>query len=159
MCAGHMKKLLTLGFLPSSTDLGLLVLRVWLGGSVLLLHGWAKLTGFSQMAKHFMDPLKIGAKYSLGLATFAEVLCAALVVLGLFTRLSALILAINLGVAFSLVHHFVLHGAGSGEVAFVYLAAFVTIFLCGGGRFSLDGKGGSSKGSGSAPKKPSKPKE
>ncbi len=159
MCGRHMKKLFTLGFIPASTDCGLLLLRVWLGASMLLLHGWSKVSGFSQMAKHFPDPLKIGSKYSLGLSTFAEFFCAGLVLIGLFTRLSSLILAINLGVAFVLIHHLALKGPGSGETAFIYLAGFVTLFLCGGGRFSLDGKGGSSKGSSSAPKKPSKPKE
>jgi putative oxidoreductase len=66
---------------------------------------------------------------------------ARLVALGLLTRLAAFILVINLGVAFFLVHKASLAmGAGSGELAFVYLAGFVAVFLAGPGRFSLDSR-------------------
>jgi putative oxidoreductase len=68
----------------------------------------------------------------------AEAIGAALVVLGLFARLSALACAVTMGVAFFLVHQSVLSGEKSGEMAFVYLGAFVVIFLAGPGRFSLD---------------------
>jgi putative oxidoreductase len=138
-----MKKFLSLGFLPASSALALLVLRVWLGLTMVIMHGWPKLSGFSGMAAGFFDPLGIGPRLSLGLSTFAELLCAALVVIGFATRLAALVLVINLGVAFALVHKFALSGPMSGEVAFVYLAGFVAIFLAGPGCCAADGKGGS----------------
>jgi putative oxidoreductase len=132
-------KLLQLNFLPSSADLGLLVLRLWLGLSLLILHGWAKLTGFSGMAGKFPDPLGVGSTASLGLAVFAEVVCAALLALGLFTRFAAVGLIITMAVAFFAVHKGSLRpGPGSGEMAYIYLAGFVTLFLAGAGRFSFD---------------------
>ena len=132
-------KFLQLNFLPSSVDLGLLVLRLWLGLSLLVLHGWAKLKGFSDMAGKFPDPLGVGSTASLGLAVFAEVFCAALLALGLFTRFAAISLIITMGVAFFIVHKGSLEaGPGSGEMAYIYLAGFVTLFLAGPGRFSLD---------------------
>ncbi len=137
-----MMKLLQLGFLPASSSLALAVLRLWLGLSMLLLHGWGKLAGFSQMSAQFPDPLGIGHPASLVLAVLAEALCAALLVLGLFTRLAALVLAIELAVAFALIHGHALSGEHSGETAFIYLAGYVALVIGGGGCCSLDGRMG-----------------
>ncbi len=131
-----------LDFLPCSADLALLVLRLWLGLSMLLLHGWSKLAGFSEMAGKFPDPLGVGSRASLGLAVFGEAVCSVLLILGLFHRLAALALAITMATAFFLVHQGVLTGAKSGELAFVYLAGFVTLLVAGAGRFSIDAKTG-----------------
>jgi putative oxidoreductase len=134
-------KVLRMEFMPSCMDGGLLVLRLWLGLSLLCLHGWGKLTGFSSMADSFPDPLGVGSHISLGLAVFAEAFCSFFLAVGLFTRLAALVLCIQMFVAFSQVHHLALKGAGSGEMAFVYLAGFVVLFVAGGGRFALDAIG------------------
>lgn len=135
------------------TSLGLLVLRLWLGLTLMLNHGLAKLKGFDSMASGFPDPLNVGHTASLALVVFAEVVAALLVAAGFLTRFAALVLITNLGVAFLLIHHRSLNGPHSGELAFVYLPAFVCLFLAGPGRFSLDKKvfGG---GRGSSPKKP-----
>ena len=153
-----MKKLasiLRLEFVPSSTDLALLVLRVWLGLSLLLLHGWSKLASFQKMSGGFMDPLGIGHRNSLTLAIVGEVLCSALLVAGLFTRGAALGAAMNRAVAFFLVHKGALKGGNNGELAFLYLAGFLTSLIAGPGRFALDAKGGK----GAAPKRPKPSKD
>src|SRR2546429_1554852 len=120
------------------TYLALFALRLWLGLTLFLNHGLAKLKGFSEMAPHFPDPIGLGHSASLGLAAFAEVFCAALLAVGLVTRLAALILAINLGVAFFFVHELTLSGEHSGELAFIYVAGVFSPLLAGGGRFSVD---------------------
>lgn len=135
-------KLFQLNFVPRSADFALLVLRVWLGGALLVLHGWSKLTGFGTMASKFSDPLGVGSSASLSMAVFAEVGCAALLALGLLTRFAALVLVILMTVAFFMVHGGKLSGPGSGEMAFLYLAGFVAILFAGPGRFSLDAKAG-----------------
>lgn len=148
-----MKKIvsiLRLDFWPDKVDWALLVLRIWFGGSLLVLHGWGKLSDFQRMSRGFADPLGIGARASLSLALVGEVLCPILIVLGVFTRTASLGAAITMAVAFFLVHNGILKGSGSGEMAFIYLAGFVGIFLAGPGRFAMEGKGGG----GSAPKKP-----
>jgi putative oxidoreductase len=122
------------------TDGALLVLRASLGSSLFLRHGLEKLTGYAQMAAHFPDPLHIGARASLAFALLSDAICSVLVVLGLATRFAALIICINLGVAFGLVHHFSLHAPNSGELAYVYLAGFLAILVAGGGRYSLDSR-------------------
>jgi len=42
-------------------------------------------------------------------------------------------------VAFALVHKMALSGASSGELAFIYLAGFLTLLVAGPGQFSADG--------------------
>ena len=80
---------------------------------------------------------------TLVLVIFAEVVCAGLLVLGLFTRAAALVLAFTMAVAFYHGHGAKLTGMGNdGEIAFLFLGVFVALFLMGGGRFSLDAKMG-----------------
>ena len=126
------------GFLPQSSDLGLLVLRIWLGVSLLVLHGMSKVEGFKRLSTTFADPLHVGHKVSLVLAIFAEAICSILLVLGLCTRFAALCGSILLAVAFFMVHQSHLSGTNSGELAFIYLAGHVVLFLGGGGKFSVD---------------------
>lgn len=133
-------KFLQFNFVPRSADFALLVLRVWLGLTLVLNHGWGKLATFGASVDKFADPLGIGRPLSLGLVVFAEVVCAGLIALGLFTRFAALVLIVNMGVAFFIVHQQVLSGPASGELAFLYLAGFVTLFLAGGGRFAFDAR-------------------
>jgi putative oxidoreductase len=137
----NLQSLLRLDFLPTSVDLGLLTLRLWLGLTMLALHGWDKLSKFQSLAGGFADPLGIGRKASLGLVVFAEVACSLLIIFGLFTRLGALVCSISMGVAFFAVHKMSLKSMGNGEMAFLYLAGYVTIFLAGPGRFAWDGNG------------------
>lgn len=135
-----MNSFVRLGFIPRGYDLALLVLRVWVGFSLFLAHGMGKILHFSQLAPHFSDPLHIGPRLSLGLAAFAEGICPLLLILGLGTRWVALIIAIDVGVAFSMIHKFRLLGEHNGELAALYLVAALTLLIAGGGRFSLDGK-------------------
>lgn len=135
-----MKKILQLDFVPRSADLALLLLRLHFGISLLWLHGKGKVEGFSQLRTTFFDPLGVGSPVSYCLVLFGEVVFPALMILGLFTRLAALGSAFGLGVAFFLIHKAQLSGPASGEMALLYLGAFVTLFIAGGGRFSWDAR-------------------
>jgi len=130
---------LKLDILPASADLGLLVLRLWLGLSMAILHGWVKFTHFGEIAGRF-PALILSPRISLGLATFAELICATLVAIGLFTRFAALTVAITMAVAFTAAHKGALSGESSGELAFIFLAGFLAILIAGPGRYSLDAK-------------------
>ena len=129
-------------FAPGSdsfcTSLGLLVLRLCLGLTMLLNHGLDKLKNFSSMSSGFPDPLHVGHTISLVLVVFAEVVCAALLVLGLVTRFGAFVSAINMAVAFFIVLKAALSGEHSGELALIYLAGFVALLIAGPGRISMD---------------------
>jgi putative oxidoreductase len=119
-------------------DVGLLVLRVWLGLAMLLLHGWPKVQGLADKAGSFPDPLGVGSAMSLNLVVFSEVLCALLLVVGLAARFALIPLVITMAVAFFAIHGGVLMGEGNGEMAFIYLAGFVALLIAGPGRYSLD---------------------
>lgn len=133
-------KFLQLNFIPGSTDVALLIVRIWFGASLLSLHGWGKLVNFAERSGKFADPLGIGSTGSLALVVLAEVFCAGFIVLGLFTRLSALIVSIAMFTAFWVAHGGKLVGPGNGELAFLFLGACVALFLGGAGRFSLDAR-------------------
>lgn len=131
-------RILELSFVPIDYDLALLALRLTMGVTLFLKHGLEKITNFSQMASHFPDPIHIGPVPSLLFAALSDSICSLLVILGLGTRLAALVVVINLVVAFSLVHRFALFGPHNGELALVYMGGYLTLLLGGGGRFSLD---------------------
>lgn len=133
-----MLKLLHLSFLPKSASFGLLILRLSVGLSMLLLHGRGKLMNFSATAAKFPALFGMSSTVNAGLAVFAEVVCSALLILGLFTRLAALMLAITMSTAFFMVHKMALTGEHSGELALAYLFAYVTLLFTGAGKFSVD---------------------
>jgi putative oxidoreductase len=135
-----MQKFLRLEFVPSSADFGLLVLRVALGLSMALLHGWGKLTNLIAGTSKFPDILGIGSTPALLLAIGAELFCSLLLIVGLWTRLAALLLAITMSVAFFMAHGGKLSGPGNGELAFVYLIGYVVLLSAGAGKFSVDKK-------------------
>jgi len=118
-------------------DVGLLLLRVGVGGLMLFGHGLKKALRYAELSSTFSDPLGIGSVHSLNLAIFAEVLCAAMVMVGLATRVAAINVAGTMAVA-----AFVVHANDpwpKPELAIVYLLPFLALALTGAGRFSLDG--------------------
>ncbi len=137
---------LRLRMIPISLDLGLLVLRLGFGLSLLLLHGFGKASNFSGMAPQFIDPWGLGPPFTLSLSIAAELVCAGLVAIGLFTRLAALICIINMLAAFWYGHHARLTGQQNGELAFLYLMAFLVIFVAGPGRYAVDRRMGGPAG-------------
>lgn len=119
-----------------TTDLGLLVLRLCAGLSLALAHGWGKVPptdGFVEATAGMGFPLPTLFAWAAGLSEFAGGL---LIAIGLLTRPAAVFVAITMGTAF-----FVRHGADpfrEGELAFVYLAAALTLVLTGAGRYAVD---------------------
>ena len=127
------------GSRSSGNDFGLLLLRIFLGGSLFLKHGLEKITHFSRMSAHFPNPIHIGSHASLIYALISDAICSLLTVLGLGTRAAACIIVINLGVVFCLVEHYAFW-AGHGELVVVYFGGFLALMFAGAGRFSLDWK-------------------
>ena len=135
---GHVKQFfMNAGVTTGVASVGLLILRLVSGGLMLYLHGWPKWTKFADKADSFPDPLGVGPPVSMGLTIFAELLCSALIVLGVFTRWAAFVLLFTMSVA-----AFVVHGDDplrKQELALVYAAAYAMLVFCGAGRISIDG--------------------
>jgi putative oxidoreductase len=141
-----MNKLIKLDFVPFSTDLGLLVLRLWFGLTIFLSHGLAKLQNFSATVSSFEKGMNIHPVFGAG-AVLAESIFAILLVIGLGTRWAAGFLAVTMAVAFAMVHKGSFDpkaATGSGELAFMYLGAAIALIIAGAGRYSVDAKLGSS---------------
>jgi putative oxidoreductase len=119
--------------LPS---LGLLILRLATGALLIYGHGWPKLMSYQERSARFSDPIGLGPAASFALVVFAETLCALLVMLGLFTRVSAVPLVLFFAVA-----AFIQHAADPfprRELPMLFGAAYLALILTGPGRFSLD---------------------
>lgn len=139
------RSLLRLDALPASPDLGLLLLRVGIGGSMAILHGMGKFQDLMGGRQDFGDPLGVGSIVSLVGAVGGEFVAALLLVAGLATRWAALLLAFVMAVAFFAVHGGRLTGEGNGEMAFLYLGASLVLLATGAGRFSVDAKLGQTR--------------
>lgn len=123
--------------ISKSTDIVLLLLRVTFGGLMLINHGWGKMMKcFGEGPIKFADPIGLGAEFSLYLAVFSEVVCAFLLVIGLFTRQAVIPLIITMLVAI-----FIVHGDDpfkKMEMGILYLVPYICILLKGAGWYSLD---------------------
>ncbi len=123
----------------SFTEIGILILRVTVGLTMLIAHGWGKtLNLFSGEEITFPDPFGIGDTASLALAVFAEVICSALLVLGWKTRWVLIPLIITMAIAFFDIHWN--DEFGRMEKSMLYGIAYVVIWLTGPGKYSIDGK-------------------
>jgi len=116
------------------------MLRVSFGVLICLNHGIPKISHYSAWKTQFFDPFRIGSANTLMLSIFAEVFAAMLLVLGLFSRLSALILAVDMLFASFIYHRG--QPINGYEDAIMYFFAFLCIFLLGPGKISVDGMAG-----------------
>lgn len=119
-----------------NTDIGILLLRLGVGG-LMLTHGIPKLMRlFGSEPIQFADPIGIGVEASLTLAVFSEVICSILIIVGLATKLASIPLIITMAVAF-----FVIHADDPfqrKELALFFLIVYVVLLFTGSGKYSLD---------------------
>jgi putative oxidoreductase len=126
-------------------DHGKLLLRAVLA-ILLLFHGVSKLMGGIGFITGMLT--KAGLPGALGyLVYIGEVVAPLLILVGLFTRPAALVVAINMIVALLLVHtaqFFTLNDQGGWalELQGMYLAGALAVALLGAGRYSIGGNDG-----------------
>ena len=134
-------------------SLGLLILRLGIGG-FMASHGWGKVQMlFSGNYEQWKDPLHVSDVGSLALAAGAEFVCALLVAIGLATRCAAVPVVISMSVAALVVHRadpWSMETAAkaffagtsktwfSKEPALLFLIPFLALVFTGGGKYSLD---------------------
>jgi len=126
----------------TAASTALLIQRIVFGLFMLIGHGWVKLTNFSTISERFIDFMGLGSTVSLALAVFAEVVCAFLVAIGLFTRAALIPLIITMAVAAFIAHgndpFFAPPREASKEMALLFLAGYASILVAGPGKFSID---------------------
>ncbi|MET0857858.1 MAG: DoxX family protein [Telluria sp.] len=129
----------------NTDDIGKLVLRAALA-IMFLFHGYAKLTGGIGFIGDMLA--KAGAPAALGYLVYVgEVIAPLMILVGIFTRPAATVVAINMIVAVVLVHtsEFFTIGKTGGwalELQGIYFFAAVAVALLGAGRYSLGGANG-----------------
>lgn len=127
-------------------DLGKLLLRVALA-VLLLFHGVSKLVGGIGFVSGALA--KMGLPGAIGYLVYVgEVVAPLLILLGVWTRLAALVVAGNMVVAVLLVHtaqFFTLSDTGGWalELQGMYFFAALALALLGAGRYSVGGRSGS----------------
>lgn len=131
-----MKKLLSIHYSAFAFNASMLLLRVAFG-ILMMSHGYDKLVHFNERKSDFYNLFGIGSTSSLVLSIFAEFFCALFLIIGLFTRVVAVPLVINMSIALFSVHN--MDFFNTGEKATLFLAGFLTILFCGPGRVSVDG--------------------
>jgi putative oxidoreductase len=123
-----------------SADAGKLLLRLTVG-ILLLLHGIAKVIGGPASIVALVE--KLGMPGSLGYAVYlGEVVAPLALILGVWTRIAALVVALNMGVAIALVHMGELFSLNDGggwalELQGMFLFSALAVALIGPGRYAL----------------------
>ena len=130
-----MKKLLSIKYSAGAFSAAMLLCRLAIG-FLMMAHGYDKLLHFSSIHNNFINFMGIGSTFSLTLVIFAEFFCSLFLVLGLFTRLSAIPLIITMCVALFQVHHSDVFG--KGETDALYLTSYLVLLFLGPGKVSVD---------------------
>jgi putative oxidoreductase len=131
-----------------SVDIALLLLRVMVMSSLIYHHGSDKIPDWDLLThrKVPLDPIGIGVVPSLVFATFADLICGTLILVGLATRIASLFSAICVFAVVFFINHALttpywpVPHEGHAELAWVYMAVCLFTMIAGPGRYSLDAK-------------------
>jgi putative oxidoreductase len=126
---------------------GALLLRLVLGVAMMY-HGWSKVipaggfhggNAFSAVEHHSHYVASLGLPYWLGIiSALTEFVGGALLLLGLFTRFAAFLVAINMVVALVMVNRH--HGYAGSEYSLALFVIALMLFFYGAGVCALDRK-------------------
>jgi putative oxidoreductase len=126
-------------------DYGKLLLRAVLA-VLILFHGLSKLSGGVGPIAGMLQQAGLPAVFAYGVYV-GEVIAPLMILAGIFTRLAALVVAVNMVVALLLVHtgeFFTLSNTGGWalELQGMYLGVALAVALLGAGRYSVGGRDG-----------------
>lgn len=127
-------------------SVGLLILRVSIGAMMIVLHGWEKYQTFADKKDSFPVPTTallsswMNSTSSLVCTIFAEVVCSALIILGIATRPAAAVLVFTMTIAAFVVLGPQPMSLSNKELALLYLIAYAVLLLTGAGAYSFDAR-------------------
>lgn len=128
------KILLSTNVSKTANDWTSLILR--LGFGILMIpHGWGKLQNFSAYSEKFISFMGLGSSFSLALCIFAELICSALLMIGLFSRFATIPLLITTFVIMNF-HNWILFG--DYDLVPAFMLGYFSILILGPGKYSLD---------------------
>lgn len=124
-------------------DLGKLFLRVSIAG-LMLFHGFNKLFSGIDGIKFLVTRAGLPEFMAYGVY-LGEIVFPILIILGLFTRISALFFALTMVFAIFLAHSHEIFALGKNggpiiELALIYLLSSISIMFIGAGKYSFDAK-------------------
>jgi putative oxidoreductase len=127
------------GIIPSSWSGPLLSILRIMTGLLFFAHGSAKLLVWPATQ---MFPQGVPVMSLMGLAGLLEIVGGILIVVGLFTRYTAFVLAGDMAIAYFMAHapegfHPIIN---QGELAIMFCFVFLYLAAAGGGPWSLDAK-------------------
>ena len=128
-----LKKICSPGDTNKYESVGLIFMRLFLGGVMLLQHGIPKI---QKGPDALPNPFDVNPTFNGILIIFAEVICAGLILIGLGTRVAASVLFICMAVAF-----FIFHSDDPfkvKEMAFIYMMGYIALIFTGAGSLSVD---------------------
>ncbi|WP_127132098.1 DoxX family protein [Pseudoflavitalea rhizosphaerae] len=134
-----MSKLMSTSYTTGSFNLATLLMRLSFG-ALMINHGLQKFKAFDAIKPKFMSLFGLGQGFTLGLVIFAEVICAGLVLIGLFTRFATIPVIIVMSVALFMAHKGLIFG--EGEMAALFLTGYLALLIVGPGKISVDGMAG-----------------
>lgn len=110
-------------------DWAVLYMRLFTG-AMMLFHNIGKIQNYNEIIDSYPSLLYIGAPALFVITTVVEVLLAVLIIMGLWVRMSALILSLGILLMFA--------WSGFGEQEFVWLGVYVFLIVSGGGLYAFD---------------------
>lgn len=123
---------------PTRTDRAILFLRIFIA-AVMLLHIIGKMQNYDNVVLTFPSLLDFNRPTSLALSIIFEAAMAAMIAIGIGTRISALLMFIT-----SLVTLFDIAlqadaaiSTDAAKLQFIYAGIFLTLMISGGGRYSI----------------------
>lgn len=112
-------------------DWAVLYMRLFAGG-MMLFHNVGKMQDYNEIVNSYPSFALVGSAAMFVIVTVVEVLLAVAIILGLWVRLSALIMALGILMLFAW------GGFGVGELEFVWLGIYVFLIVSGGGLYAFD---------------------
>ena len=123
--------------IPAINNIVMLFARIFVAVAMIILHGLPKLEKLMAGGEiQFYNFMGVGAKTTLILAILLELICAFLVMIGLFTRAASLALMVIMSVAAFGVHY--ADPFSVKESSLLFLSLFALIFAFGPRQFSID---------------------
>ena len=121
---------------PLNTDLGILFLRLILGG-LFIWHGVdALFLNYKLYLSMSKSTIGLGANFEYHLVVISYFVCGISIVLGFLTRLSVIPILIAMSVAFLIAHDG--QKFYEKELPFAFMLLCIAVFIFGSGRFSVD---------------------